>query len=90
MDSSTEEKLQNMGEIMAATVHQTIFCSGIDSAAKAKARPDMKKVQREFQKFGVDGAAPGCTSIQHNRCLGSLISSSVLFTSTSTDWTIVN
>lgn len=74
MDSAAEEKLRNMGEIVAVTAPQTIFCSGIDSAAKSKAQFDIKSSERVC-KVSLDGTAPGCTLIQHNRCLGSLISS---------------
>lgn len=43
--------MQNVGEIMAATVHQTIFCSGIDSAAKAKAWSDIIKFRESFKSL---------------------------------------
>lgn len=49
MDSSAEEKLQNMGEIVAVTAARTIFCSGIDSAAKSKAQFDIKKFRESLQ-----------------------------------------
>lgn len=73
MDSSAEEKLQNMGEIVAVTAPKMIFCSGIDSVAKSKAQ--FEKSSERVCKVSLDGAAPGYTLIQHNRCLGSLISS---------------
>lgn len=74
MDSTAEKKLQNMGEIVAVTAAQMIFSSGIDSAAKSKAQFDIKSSER-VSKIRLNGEAPGCTLIQHNRCLGSLISS---------------
>lgn len=64
MDSTAEEKLQNMGEIVAVTAPKTIFCSGIDSAAKSKAWFDIKKSSEGVCKVSLDGAAPGCTLIQ--------------------------
>lgn len=49
MDSSAEDKLQNMGEIMVVPVEQTTFCSGIDSAAKSKARSDIKSSKKVWK-----------------------------------------
>lgn len=80
-----------MEEIATATAPQMIFCSGNDSVAKSKAQFDIKSSDRVC-KVGLDGAASGCTLIQHNRCLASLISSfeEALFIFSSTDWTSLN
>lgn len=40
------KKLQNMSEIVAVTAAQIICCYGIDSAAKSKARFDVKSSER--------------------------------------------
>lgn len=51
-----------MGETVALAAPQTIFSSGIDSAAKSEARFDIKSSERVC-KVSLDGEAPGCTLI---------------------------